>query len=140
MDRYFQNGLVSSTQRTYNSAKRWFQFGKDKHIRPLPAPERQLCWFVSALALQSLCHTTIKSYLAAIRHTHIAEGFGDPYIHIMARLEQVLKGIKTAFFDACVKATWKSHLRGCSSRDDLDPHPADPGFSCHSHVSLGLTA
>ena len=61
-------------------------------------------------------------------------------IIIMARLEQVLKGIKTAFFDACVKATRKSHLRGCSSRDDLDPHPADPGFSCHSHVSLGLTA
>ena len=92
VDLYFQNGLASSTQRTYNSAKRrYLQFFKDKHICPLPAPERQLCWFVSSLALQSLCHSTIKSYLAAIRHLHIAEGYGDPHIHNMARLEQVFK-------------------------------------------------
>ena len=37
----------------------------------------------------------VKSYLTAIRHLHIAEGYGDPHIHNMARLEQDLKGIKT---------------------------------------------
>ena len=37
----------------------------------------------------------MKSYLAAIRHLHIAEGFGDPQINNMAKLEQVLKGIKS---------------------------------------------
>ena len=63
-------------------------------MSPLPASENQLCQFVSSLAIQSLCHNTIKSYLAAIRHFHIAEGHGDPHIHEMARLEQVLKGIK----------------------------------------------
>lgn len=95
MEHYFQNGLASSTQRTYNSAKkRYLQFCKDKSLSPLPAPEQQLCQFVSSLAIQSLCHNTIKSYLAAIRHLHIAEGYGDPHIHTMARLEQVLKGIK----------------------------------------------
>ena len=74
VDRHFQNGLASSTQRTYNSAKRrYLQFCKDKRICPLPAPERQLCWFVSSLALQSLCHSTIKSYLAAIRHLQAME-------------------------------------------------------------------
>ena len=64
---------MSSTQttRTYNSAKRrYLQFCKDKYIRPLPAAERQLCWFVFSLALQLLCHSTIKSYLTAIRHLH----------------------------------------------------------------------
>jgi hypothetical protein len=36
-----------------------------------------------------------QSYLAAIRHLHIAQGFGDPHIKCMAKLEQVLKGIKS---------------------------------------------
>jgi hypothetical protein len=58
-------------------------------------PERQLCLFVSFLASQKLCHSTIKCYLAAVRHLHIAEGFGDPLICDMARLEQVLKGVKS---------------------------------------------
>ena len=95
MEHYFRNGLAPSTQKTYSSAKkRYLQFCKDKSLSPLPAPEKQLCQFVSSLAIQSLCHNTIKSYLAAIRHLHIAEGYGDPHIHAMTRLEQVLKGIK----------------------------------------------
>ena len=57
----------------------------------LPAAENQLCLFVSSLADQKLCHSTIKSFLAAIRHLHIAPGFGDPHINCMAKLEQVLK-------------------------------------------------
>ena len=63
-------------------------------MTPLPAAEHQLCQFVSLLANQSLCHNTIKSYLAAVRHLHIAEGYGDPHISRMAKLEQVLRGIK----------------------------------------------
>lgn len=66
----------------------------DRVLPPLPASEHQLCQFVSFLANQSLCHITIKSYLAAIRHLHIAEGYGDPHISNMAKLEQVLRGIK----------------------------------------------
>ena len=95
MEHYFRNGLAASTQKTYNSAKkRYLNFCREKVLSPLPASENQLCQFVSSLAIQSLCHNTIKSYLAAIRHLHIAEGHGDPHIHEMARLEQVLKGIK----------------------------------------------
>ena len=95
MEHFFRNGLAPSTQKTYNSGKkRYLQFCKDKSTLPLPASEEQLCQFVSSLAIQSLCHNTIKSYLAAIRHLHIAEGYGDPHVHNMARLEQVLKGIK----------------------------------------------
>ena len=96
MEFYFQNGLAPSTQKAYNSAKkRYILFCSEKGLTPLPASENQLCQFVSLLADQNLCHNTIKSYLAAIRHLHIAQGFGDPHIHSMAKLEQVLKGIKS---------------------------------------------
>ncbi len=93
---YFQHGLAPSTQKSYNSAKkRYLLFCKVTSLHPLPATESLLCQFVSSLAAQSLRHTSIKSYLAAIRHLHIAEGYGDPQICNMARLEQVLKGIKS---------------------------------------------
>lgn len=96
MEFYFQNGLASSTQKAYNSAKkRYILFCSDKGLCPLPASENQLCQFISLLADQNLCHNSIKTYLAAIRHLHIAEGYGDPHINTMARLEQVLKGIKS---------------------------------------------
>ena len=47
------------------------------------------------LATDNLCHNTIKCYLSAVRHLHIAEGLGSPGISSMARLEQVLRGIKS---------------------------------------------
>lgn len=53
-----------------------------------------MCLFVAALAVDDLCHSTIKGYLSAVRHLHIAQGFGDPHICEMARLEQVLRGVK----------------------------------------------
>ena len=69
-------------------------FCKETSLHPLPASEEQLCLFVSSLANQRLCHNTNKCYLSAVRHLHIAEGFGDPHISSMARLEQVLRGVK----------------------------------------------
>ena len=96
VDFYFQNGLAPSTRRVYNSAKKcYLSFCQDKDLLPIPASEQQLCRFVANLANKNLCHNTIKCYLAAIRHLHVAEGAGDPRIHNMARLEQVLRGIKS---------------------------------------------
>ena len=93
---YFCHGLAPSPQKSYNSAKkRYVLFCSSKGLVPLPASEHQLCQFASFLATPDLCHNSIKSYLAAIRHLHIAEGFGDPHISRMAKLEQVLKGIKS---------------------------------------------
>ena len=63
-------------------------------LSPIPASETQLGQFVSYLALANLAHSTIKCYLAAVRHLHIAEGVPDPQISKMARLEQILRGIK----------------------------------------------
>lgn len=92
---YFRNGLASSTQRSYNSGKRrYYQFCQERSLAPIPASERQLCLFTVFLAKENLAHTTIKCYLSAVRHLHIAEGADDPGISSMARLEQVMKGIK----------------------------------------------
>ena len=93
---FFQNGLAPSTRRTYNSAKkRYLAFCKDKDLPAIPVSEQQLCRFVSYLANKNLSHTSIKCYLAAIRHLHIAEGVDVPHMHCMARLEQVLRGVKS---------------------------------------------
>ena len=59
---------------------------------PIPASEHQLCQFVACLAIEKISHSTIKCYLSAIRHLHVAVGQGDPRICDIARLEQVLRG------------------------------------------------
>ena len=95
MEYYFLNGLAESTRKTYNSAKkRYIAFCAGRGECPVPTSESLLCQFVSHIANNNLCHSTIKSYLSAVRHLHIAEGRGDPGISSMARLEQVLKGVK----------------------------------------------
>ena len=96
VERYFLHGLAESTRKTYNLAKRRYSEFASKHgFQPLPASEHQLCQFVSYQAEGKLCHSTIKCYLSAVRQMHVAEGYGDPSMSSMARLEQVLKGIKS---------------------------------------------
>ena len=63
-------------------------------VAPFPTKEDYLCQFCAFLADQGLSHQTIKCYLSAVRHQQIAMGFLDPNISGMARLEQVLRGIK----------------------------------------------
>ena len=95
MDLYFLDGLAESTQRAYSVAKRRYsQFCLSNGMNPVPASEHQLCLFISSLANDKLAHSTIKSYLSGIRHLHVEQGRGDPCISNMARLEQVLRGIK----------------------------------------------
>ncbi len=42
-----------------------------------------------------MSHTTIKSYLSAVRHLQIANNLPDPHMSDMPKLEGVLKGIKS---------------------------------------------
>ena len=49
---------------------------------------------MSFLANQNIAYSTMKVCLSAIRHMQIAFRLPDPNISRMARLEQVLKGIK----------------------------------------------
>ena len=53
-----------------------------------------LCKFVAQLAEEGLKHRTIKCYMAGIRHLHIAEGLGDPFLPPLAKLHYVLRGVK----------------------------------------------
>lgn len=53
-----------------------------------------LCKYVSYLADVGLKHKTIKVYLSAIRHLHIAEGEKDPFQTAQHRLHYTLRGVK----------------------------------------------
>lgn len=51
--------------------------------------------FVTYLASNGLSHQTIKAYLSAVRHYHILEGQGDPFLgNPFPLLQYVLRGIK----------------------------------------------
>ena len=95
MEYYFQQGLAPSSKHVYESAKdRFTVFCQTFHFNPLLVTETLLCQYVSYLAKQNIMHSTIKVYLAAVRHLHIENHMPDPHMGDMARLEQVIKGVK----------------------------------------------
>ena len=53
--------------------------------------EDTLIMFITHLA-QTKAHSTIKTYLAAVRHLHVVNGFGNPLDNKL-RLQLILKGI-----------------------------------------------
>ena len=87
------NSFASSSRRSYTSAQRHYvQFCECLNFIPIPATERQLVLFVAELA-QRLSHSTVRSYLSAIRHMQIAEDLGDPLSNAL-RLQLAMKGLK----------------------------------------------
>ena len=98
VERYFRGGLAASTQRSYNSGKKWYlEFCIKDAAKLLPVREELLCRFVAQLADEGLSPNTIKPYLSAFRHLQVSMSLPDPKIGDMARLEQVLKGSKRKF-------------------------------------------
>ena len=96
MEEFRKRSVATSTERVYGSAQeRYKRYCRAAGRQPLPTSERTLCRFVALLATQGVSLTSIKCYLAAVRHWHIAEGWGDPHIGSMPKLEQVTKGIKS---------------------------------------------
>ena len=53
-------------------------------------------YIVAKLAAEGLKHRSIKTYMAGVRHLHIEEGLGDPFMPVLARLHYVLRGVKHA--------------------------------------------
>uniref|UniRef100_A0A1X7U7T0 Reverse transcriptase domain-containing protein n=1 Tax=Amphimedon queenslandica TaxID=400682 RepID=A0A1X7U7T0_AMPQE len=80
VQRYCSLGVASSTQRTYDSAIHRFNAFCIRYgiSSPFPLSEPLLCYFVSFLALESLAPSSIKSYLAALRHAQVLRGFPEP--------------------------------------------------------------
>ena len=89
--------MAASTKQTYSAGeKRFISFvnlyrpQEGKHL--LPASEETLMKFSAYLA-KSIKHSSIKNYLAAVRHFHIRNGFSLD-CQQMLRLQLVLRGIK----------------------------------------------
>ena len=79
VQRYFQDGLATSTRRVYGSAmKRFSTFCGYRVTYPFPVSEFVLCAFAAYLADQNLSPQTIKSYVTAIRNTQLLLGLPDP--------------------------------------------------------------
>ena len=96
VQKLFSAGLAPATQRSYQSgARRFLEFcGQADISPPFPLSERTLIRFVAWMFEAELSCSTMKSYLAAARHTQIALGLGDPHMGEMPQLEYVLKGSK----------------------------------------------
>lgn len=58
----------------------------------LPASEQVLILFTAEIS-QRVCYTSARSYLSAVRHLHISNGYQDPLKGAL-QLELVLKGLK----------------------------------------------
>ena len=94
------------------SAEGYLQFCTKRSLPPLPLLEYQLCQYASYLANNNASHSSIKFYLSAIHHLQTAQGMADLGIASMAKLEQMLKGIKvhqakSILEDECPKS-WES--------------------------------
>ena len=92
---FFTKGQAKSTLKSYQSGIRRYESFCARLNRPtLPAREETLSAFVAALAKEGVSHTSLKVYLAAVRHYQIQNGQGDPCISQMVRLEYIMKGIR----------------------------------------------
>lgn len=93
---FYANGLAASTQSTYSAGQLKFtNFCKGLKVPAVPASEATLILFATYLATINISHTTIKVYLAAVRHMHVSAGmfsFFDK--QLTPRLQLTLKGIQ----------------------------------------------
>ena len=70
---YFEQGLSTSTLKTYKTGiKKFDEFCKKHKItNPLPVDQRWLCYYNTYLAQQGMADSTIRVYPSALRHHHI---------------------------------------------------------------------
>ena len=85
--------VANSTTKTYSSAQQIFtEFCARLQFTPLPVSEEILILFVAELT-QTRPHSTIKSYLSAVRHLHVVRGLGNP-LRDTVRLDLILRGVQ----------------------------------------------
>ena len=97
VEHYFSQGLAPSSQKVYAAGiKRYNDFCSQFRLRSLPATELVLCHFVAMLARDNIAHASLRVYLSAVRQLHLESGHEPPNTGAMARLQQVLKGIRIA--------------------------------------------
>ena len=90
-------GLAESTHKLYAcGVRRFIGICSAAGVAAVPVSEETLCHFAATLAGEGLCHRTIKSYMAGVRHLHISEEYGDPFSPGLHRLHYVLCGVERA--------------------------------------------
>ena len=95
--RYAEDALAPATKRTYRDAQaRYLAFFTSYNLPSVPVSQPVLCRFAALLASQHLLHSSIKAYLLAVRHLHVASCGVDPGLGEMVVLQGVLQGIKRA--------------------------------------------
>ena len=91
----FKNSLAPSTRRTYESSKkRYLAFCQAMNLHPCPITQGMLCLYVAHLYQDGLAHTSIKSYLSAVRNMQISKGMPDPFASPLPQLKLVIRGVK----------------------------------------------
>ena len=68
--------------------------------QPFLITEQVLSGFVAHLHREGLAPGMVKGYLAAVRHSQIRLGLGDPHIGDMLQLDYVVKGLKQTYCPA----------------------------------------
>ena len=97
VQRYFEQGLAQSTQKTYKSGiKKFYEFCArlPPQFVSLPITQSMLCLYVSYLARSGLSYSTINSYLSALRHLHILHNFPEPQQAAWQKFMLVKRGIR----------------------------------------------
>ena len=95
--RYCNRGLADSTQRTYKSGiNRYLSFCRLFGVStPFPVSEPLLCYFVTYLAREGVAPSTVRTYLAAVRHAQIMRGHPGPReLSSLPRLRLVQNGVR----------------------------------------------
>ena len=95
--RYCNRGLADSTQRTYKSGiNRYLSFCRLFGVStPFPVSEPLLCYFVTSLAREGVAPSTVRTYLAAVRHAQIMRGHHGPWeLSSLPRLRLVQNGVR----------------------------------------------
>ena len=99
---YLSLSVAASTRKTYSSGERRFLDFCTLHSphksTPIPTDEETLIQYVAYLAM-TIKHSSIKGYLAAVRHLHICSGY-DLDLKKFIRLQLVCHGIKRSQGDS----------------------------------------
>ena len=99
---YLNLSIADSTKQTYSTGeKRFIDFlslYRPLNAQPLPTNEETLMQYVAYLA-KSVKHSTIKGYLAAVRHLNIRCGY-QLNLTKYCRLHLVCRGIKRSQGDS----------------------------------------
>ncbi len=86
-------GIAPSTARVYDSGKAtYLALCTRLGMPPIPASEGLLLLFVAELA-QTVVYSTIRTYLAGVRHLHVVQGAGNP-LEGKRRLQLALAGVR----------------------------------------------